>query len=140
MASEADQKSSIIHFKGKSGERYRFQAWPMNTKFKAIGGIYVVTKRACENRTFPTKASHQPLAIGQTGDLAASFVTTSERNKLVDQGANCVCVCPVADETRRLEIEKDLIEGNQWGGGVHYLFRTPVPEKAPGVAVGSESA
>ena len=109
----------------------------MDTKFKAIGGVYLVTKRVFENRTFPTKASHQPLAIGQTADLAASFVTSAERSKLAEQGANCICVCAVADEARRIEIEKDLIEGNQWGGGVHYLFRAAVPEKAPGASVGS---
>jgi hypothetical protein len=129
MTTDSNQKSSIINFKGKSGERYRFQAWPMDTKFKAMGGVYIITKRACENRTFPTKASHQPLAIGQTADLAASLVTSGERSKLTEQGANCICVCAVAEEARRLEIEKDLIEGNQWG--------TPVPEKAPGFSVGS---
>ena len=126
-------KSSTINFQGKSGERYRFQAWPMDTKFKAVGGVYIVTKRAFEDRTFPTKASHRPLAIGQTPDLAASFVTEAERSKLTAQGANCICVCAVADEARRVEIEKDLIEGNeQWGGRLHYLFHPAVPEKAPG--------
>ena len=139
MSTELNQKSSIITFKGKSGERYRFQAWPIDTKFKAIGGVYVVTKRTFENRTFPTKASHQPLAIGQTANLAAS-VTTTERDKLVDKGANCICVCAVADDARRAEIEKDLIEGNEWGGGLHYLFHPAVPERAPGVSVDSGAA
>lgn len=132
MSAELNQKSSIITFKGQSGERYRFQAWPLDTKFKAIAGVYVVTKRTFENRTFATKASHQPLAIGQTASLADAL-TSVEATKLFDQGANCICVCGVADEARRAEIEKDLIEGNQWGGRLHYLFHPTVPDKAPGV-------
>jgi hypothetical protein len=134
LSTQAGHTSSTITFKGMSGERYCFQAWPIDTKFKAIGGVYIVTKRACEDRTFPTKASHRPLAIGQTSDLSTALVTASERAKLGAQGANCVCVCAVADEARRVEIEKDLIDGNeQWGGRLHYLFHPDVPEKAPGV-------
>ena len=126
-------KSTTINFQGKSGERYRFQSWPMGTKFKAMGGIYIVTKRECVDRTFPTKATHRCLAIGQTADLAASALTKAEMSKLTTQGANCVCVYAVADEARRVEIEKDLIEGNeQWGAQVHYLFHPAVPETAPG--------
>jgi len=108
----------------------------MDTKFKAVAGLYIITKRGFEDRTFPTKASHRPLAIGQAPDLAAALVTKSELGKLVTQGANCICVCAVPDEARRLEIERDLVEGNeQWGGRLHYLFHPDVPEKAPGVAV-----
>lgn len=107
----------------------------MNTKFKAVGGLYIITNRGFEDRTFPSKAGHRPLAIGQTADLASALVTKSEFAKLVTQGANCVCVCAIADEARRVEIEKDLVEGNeQWGGRLHYLFQPHVSEKAPGVS------
>ena len=137
MPTQLDQNSSTITFKGKSGERYRFQAWPMGTKFKAVGGVYIITRRTFDDRTFATKASHQALAIGQTPDLASSLVSESEQSKLTAQGANCVCVCAAADEARRIQIEKDLVEGNeQWGGRLHYLFHADVPEKAPGVATG----
>jgi hypothetical protein len=106
----------------------------MDTKFKSVGGVYLVTRRTFDDRTFATKANHHALAIGQTTDLAAAFVTTAELKKLTAQGANCICVYAVADEARRVEIEKDLVEGNeQWGGRLHYLFHPTVPEKAPGV-------
>ena len=135
MSTPPPSMTSSITFQGKSGTRYRFQAWPMGTQFKAMGGIYIVTKRECLNRTFPSMASHRCLAIGQTADLAATVLSKAERSKLVDQGANCICVYPVADESRRLFIEKDLIEGNdQWGGQLHYLFRAPVAERAPGTS------
>jgi hypothetical protein len=95
----------------------------MNTKFKAMGGVYIVTKRECLDRTFPTMATHRCLAIGQTADLSASAFTEAELRKLTTQGANCICVHAQAEEARRVGIEKDLIEGNeQWGGGLYYLF------------------
>ena len=107
----------------------------MDTKFKAVGGIYIVTKRECLDRTFPTMASHRCLAIGQTADFAASVLTKPELSKLTKQGANCICVYAVVDEVRRLEIDKDLIEGNeQWGGQLHYLFHAEVPGRAPGIS------
>lgn len=132
VPSPASSTSSTITFKGRSGERYSFQAWPLETKFKAVGGVYIVTRRSFEDRTFPTKARHQSLAIGQTANLADALSKT-DRTKLTAHGANCVCVYAVADEARRTAIEKDLVEGNeQWGGMLHYLFHAPVPEQAPG--------
>src|SRR6185436_253815 len=133
-----DHTSSAMTFRGKSGDYYRFQAWPMGTKFIATGGIYIVTRRVFEDKTFPTKASHHPLAIGHTADLAASFATRSETARLTERGANCICVYAVAEEARRIEIEQDLIDGNQqWGGELHYLFHlarvephTPKPPEA----------
>jgi hypothetical protein len=134
MSTTTHSRSSTINFRGKSGERYRFQAWPIDTKFEPVGGIYIVTKRECLDRTFPTKATHHCLAIGQTADLAASAFTEDELSKFRKQGANCICVCALADELGRLAIEKDLIEGNeQWGGGLYYLFH-PVVAKAAGVS------
>lgn len=128
-------KSSIIPFQGRSGERYRFQAWPMDTKFRAVGGIYLVTRRECLDRTFQSKASHRCLAIGQTADLATSALTRTDLAKLEKQGANCICVLAVPDEARRLEIEKDLIEGNeQRGARLQYLFHPSLPETAPGAS------
>lgn len=131
--------SSTVTFKGRSGERYRFQAWPLETRFKAVGGVYIVTRRSFEDRTFPTKARHQSLAIGQAANLAEAL-SKADRTKLIAHGANCVCVLAVADEARRSVIEKDLVEGNeQWGGMLHYLFHAPVPEQAPGAAAPSSA-
>ncbi|MGZ5259295.1 MAG: hypothetical protein ACXWC0_16880, partial [Burkholderiales bacterium] len=71
--------SSTVTFTGKSGERYCFQAWPMDTKFKAIAGVYVITKRSFEDRTFQTRASHTSLGIGQTNNLGVLLATKSDR-------------------------------------------------------------
>lgn len=129
-----DAGSSTITFKGRSGERYRFQAWPLETKFKPVAGVYVVTKRVYEDRTFASRARHQSLLIGQSPNLA-NALSQSDRTQLLAQGANCVCVCAVADEARRSHIERDLLEGNEQSGGMlQYLVRAPVPEQAPGAA------
>jgi hypothetical protein len=134
MATTRHLQSSTVSFHGKSGARYRFQAWPLDAKFKARGGIYIVTKRECLDRTFPSMGTHRCLAIGQTADFAASVLTQSELSKLTKQGANCICVYAIADEARRLAVEQDLIDGNeQWGGHLHYLFRPDVPGRAPGI-------
>jgi hypothetical protein len=134
MATSSARMTSSVTFQGKSGTRYRFEAWPMDTKFKPVGGIYIVTKRECLNRTFPSMASHRCLAIGQAADFAATVLSKAELSKLAAQGANCICVYAMADESRRLQIEKDLIEGNeQWGAQLHYLFRAPAADRAPGI-------
>ena len=39
MSSEAYRMSSNINFRGKSGERYCFQAWPLDTRFKPMGAV-----------------------------------------------------------------------------------------------------
>jgi hypothetical protein len=133
MATTSDGRSSSVIFRGRSGTGYRFQAWPLDTEFKGSAGVYIVTKRECLDRTFPLIGSHRCLAIGQTANFAASLLTKAELSKLSAQGANCICVYPVAEEVRRLEIERDLIEGNeQWRPDLHYLFRAEVPERAPG--------
>jgi hypothetical protein len=125
--------STTVNFQGKSGERYSFQAWPLGTKLKAIGGVYIFTKRTFEDRTFTTKASHHVLGIGHARDLAAALVSDAETRKIAALGGNCICVYAVADEARCALIEKDLMDGNdQWGGRLRYLFHPAVPERAPG--------
>ncbi|MGZ5151587.1 MAG: hypothetical protein ACXWI6_16255, partial [Burkholderiales bacterium] len=74
--------SSTVTFTGKSGERYCFQAWPMDTKFKAIAGVYVITKRSFEDRTFQTRASHTSLGIGQTNNLGVLLATACSHMRI----------------------------------------------------------
>jgi hypothetical protein len=132
-------QSSTVNFQGLSGTRYAFQAWPIGTSLTTSGGgVYVFTKRTFEDRTFTTKASHHVLGIGHTADFAAPLATEAERRAFRTQGANCICVCIVTDEARRLAIEKDLAAGHdRWGARLQYLFHPAVQGKAPGAAEGS---
>jgi hypothetical protein len=134
--------SSTIEFTGKSGERYRFQVLPIGAAFKALAAVYVVTKRTFDDRTFTTRASHQPLAIGETANLAATFLAKSELKTLVAKGADHICVCAIADQESRSRIERDLVEGNEVAGGsLRYLFDLVYPaDKADQPAPGSDEA
>ena len=130
-----DRTARTVVFKGMSGERFSFQVWPLTTKFKAVGGVYIVTKRSFDDPTFTTKATHAPLVIGHTANLADALTNSSQLEKLTAQGANCICVCIVADAARRAEIEKDLIDGNENLRGrlqsLEFLFRPAEPPARP---------
>ncbi|MBI2314094.1 MAG: hypothetical protein HYU77_16500 [Betaproteobacteria bacterium] len=101
-------KYGNITFSGKSGEKYCFQAWPLGTRFKSLGAVYFVTKRAFKNRTYD-RACHEAVYIGQTGNLADPFGTQSQLDCFEKHGANCVCVFAVDTEELRLAVEQDLL-------------------------------
>jgi hypothetical protein len=135
MSDQPDRKSTSINFAGKSGQRYCFQAWPLDTTLSPMGGgIFIITKRECLDRTFPTKASHRCLVIGHTADLAAAL-TKADLRKLLEQGANCICVYRLSSDAERVQVENDLIEGNEhWRSGLQHLVLPVVPPKPPGGA------
>lgn len=97
-----------ITFSGKSGERYYFEAWPLETRFRSLAAVYFVTKRSFENSTY-RRACHDAIYIGQTGNLADPFATGSQLDCFKKHGANCVCILLLADEERRTAVEQDLI-------------------------------
>ena len=102
-------KYGSITFTGKSGERYRFDAWSIETQFKALGAVYFVTKRAMESTTY-NRASHDNIYIGQTASLADPFETHSRFACFTKYGANCVCIHLLEDEERRNAVENDLLQ------------------------------
>jgi hypothetical protein len=97
-----------ITFNGKSGERYRFQAWSLETRFKPVAAVYVVTRRAQDNSTY-RRASHENVYIGQTASLADPFGTESQFECFRKHGANCICICLLENEAQRIALEEDLI-------------------------------
>jgi hypothetical protein len=102
-------KYGSITFSGKSGEKYRFDAWSIETRFKALAAVYFVTKRSRENTTY-NRASHDNIYIGQTASLADPFETHSRFDCFTKYGGNCVCVHLLEDEERRKAMENDLLE------------------------------
>ena len=97
-----------ITFTGKSGGKYRFQAWSLDTRFKPMAAVYIVTKRAQDNSTY-RRASHDSIYIGQTGNLADPFGTESQFDCFRKHGANCICICLFENEVQRIAVEEDLI-------------------------------
>ena len=104
-------KYGDIMFSGKSGEKYCFHAWPLETRFKSLGGVYFVTKRVFKNKNYD-RASHEGIYIGQTNNLADPFGTQSQLDRFKKHGANCICVYPLENEEQRLAVEQDMIAGN----------------------------
>jgi hypothetical protein len=101
-------KYGDITFSGKSGAKYRFQAWSLETRFKALAAVYFVTKRAQDGGTY-NRASHDSIYIGQTANLADPFATGSQFDCFRKHGANCICIHLIEDESRRIAAEEDLI-------------------------------
>ena len=100
-----------VTFVGKSGERYHFQAWSLDAKFKSIAAVYFVTKRAYDNSTY-RRACHDGIFIGQTGDLSGALTDAGQLERFRKYGANCVCVYALADDARRIAVERDLLDVN----------------------------
>jgi hypothetical protein len=98
-----------ITFTGKSGEKYRFDAWSLETRFKPLAAVYFVTKRAFDNSTYHNQASHDSIYIGQTANLSDPFATQSQFDCFRKHGANCICIYLLQDEEQRIAVEKDLM-------------------------------
>ncbi|HET9404377.1 MAG TPA: hypothetical protein VFO57_07340 [Burkholderiales bacterium] len=108
MRSIAPVQYPDITFSGKSGEKYRFQAWSLETRFKPMAAVYFVTKRAQDSSTY-NRASHDSVYIGQTANLADPFGTESQFDCFRKHGANCICIRLVESEEQRIAVEEDLI-------------------------------
>jgi hypothetical protein len=97
-----------ITFTGKSGEKYFFHAWPLETQFKSVAAVYYVTKRTFNNKTYRI-ASHEGIYIGQTASLTEPFASQTQLDRFRKHGANCVCVHLIANEERRQMVARDML-------------------------------
>ncbi len=104
-----------VIFRGRSGTNYRFQVWPLGTKFKRLSAVCLFTKRSFQNRNFASTASHESIHIGHTEDLS----TLSYDTRYVED-SDCICVHLVDDLTQRLTVERDLVEAlGVWNTALH---------------------
>jgi hypothetical protein len=94
-----------VMFRGRSGETYRFQVWPVGAKFRPLGAVCIFSKRVFRNRNFTTAASHECIHIGETADLSTLVYRESYLGD-----ADCICVYLVPDAERRAAVERDLAE------------------------------
>jgi hypothetical protein len=112
-----------IVFRGRSGEQYRFQIWPLGTRFKALGAVCLLSKRSHKNRNFAQTASHECIHIGQTADLSALSYDAS-----CFKDADCICVYLSQSEEHRTAVENDLIDSlGTWNA----KFRVDLSSVAP---------
>jgi hypothetical protein len=101
-------KYGDVTFTGKSGAKYRFQTWLLETRFKPLAAVYFVTRRAQDSHTYH-RASHDIIYIGQTANLSDPFATESQFDCFRKHGANCICIHLIESEERRIAVEEDLL-------------------------------
>ena len=91
---------------GKSGTKYSFEVYPMDQDFKAIGGVYAITRRQKLGNTH----THDVIYVGQTSDLSTRFDNHHKADCFSDNNANCICVHTDGSEASRLGKEEDLLK------------------------------
>jgi hypothetical protein len=91
--------------KGISGTSYSFNVYPITESFKAIGAVYIITKRTPKP---DGGGEHKFVYIGQTGDLSERFNDHHKDACFQKQGANYIWVHANQSEERRFDIETDL--------------------------------
>ncbi len=90
-------------FKSKSGNRYRFKVFPLNTRFRKISGIYLI---ACRHHSSQGGHRHKILYVGNTEDISQPFEKHRKAQDLMRLGANCICVQSDESEESRLGKER----------------------------------
>lgn len=88
---------NTISATGASGTTYNLNVHPLNTSFKAVGGIYIILQQSTA------------LYVGQTSDLSIRFNGHHKEACWLRNGANRMAVMGVSTENQRLAIERDLI-------------------------------
>jgi hypothetical protein len=99
----------VVRLTGKSGTKYKFGAYPLDTVFKkGMAGVFVVTRRV---RKDSGAVKHREIHLGQTGDLR--LPVPDEGGSFVTAGANCICFHGEKNETTRQQIQQDLTGRHQ---------------------------
>jgi hypothetical protein len=101
-------KIADVTFTGASRTLYEFTAYSLDTIFKAIGAVYIFTKRTVHD----DRGSHERLYIGQTSDLSERFENHEKWPCISEYSVNCICVHPESNEQTRINIETDLRNNN----------------------------
>jgi len=100
-------KLGSVTFTGSSGKKYKFNAYPINTEFEAFGAVYLFTKRY---KNSSGDYNHIDIYIGQTKNISERFENHHAMPCIKRNDANCICIYNESSESKRLDIEKDLID------------------------------
>ena len=95
--------ATSITMQGRSGATYQFEVHAWGTSFNSVGAVYSVLKARADGR-------FDVIYIGQTDDLGRRL-SSHERQLCFDRnGKTHVGAHVESSETRRLSIERDLID------------------------------
>ena len=94
-----------VSWPGQSGRIYEFEAHPIGTAFKQIGGVYIFCKPA-------PNGNWDALYVGETGDFNERLNTALQRHQAWpicrSLGVSHVSVMIVSGDQARLSIETEL--------------------------------
>ena len=97
---------TTLELTGASGKKYTFYVYPYGQTFKAVGGVYAIT-RATPN---PKGGNlHKIIYVGHSGNLSERFDDHHKEDCFKRNQANQHCVLVEESEKARLAIEADLI-------------------------------
>ena len=98
-------KVGTATFTGTSGSKYEFTTHSRNTKFKAVGGVYFMTRLL---KRSDGGYRHTHIYVGETGNLSKAVLSLDKKACCDKRGANCVCIYLESSESKRLKIEAGL--------------------------------
>lgn len=98
-------KIANITLVGCSGKQYTFSVYPIETSFKAFGGVYYVSKRT----VLDGKGKHKDIYLGITNDLSSRFNDHHKQDCFENNEANCLSIYLSDSEEERKKIEEDLL-------------------------------
>jgi hypothetical protein len=99
-------KISTMTTKGTSGTEYSFDVYPMDQEFRAVGGVYVITRRY---KNTQNEWKHAFIYIGETEDFSTRFGNHHKAACFKSNNATCICTKVENDKDSRLAIEDDLV-------------------------------
>lgn len=92
-------------------DKYRFEVYPTNTTFSAVGAVYIFTKRVVDP-SGSGKGTHTLLYIGETESLVERIPNHEKWDCVTPLGANCICVHRDDNQQSRAAKETDLLAAN----------------------------
>jgi hypothetical protein len=98
-------KITTITLTGKSGTTYELGFYPRSDTFKALGAVYVQSKRTLKP---DGTGNHDMIYVGQTGDLSSRPLNHERKACFDKHGADHLLLYLEENEKKRFEIETDL--------------------------------
>jgi hypothetical protein len=92
---------------GKSGEKYKFDAYPLQTVWTPISAVYIVTRR---DLLPDGSVEHVCIHMGESQNLQE--MPPSPVTSIKGHRANCLCILKESDVERRRQIIEDILNAS----------------------------